>query len=232
MEFPTIEEILHASLEQDVSLIEAHIDDGGVKKQTVYISNKHTDSIKNFLKLAKAKNDRIAFYQISKFDAEDYVVDLDEITEDEYGSIYKRVLKDAKEYNKNVQAKENEIFAIDLFIILDGIKYALVFFTDWVDEFLVEDFLDKYQEEMNEIRSKRAEQNRKEELVKQKYSNEFFLTMLMSDQLFQLCSTKPAKISRLRELANENENQHFMSMTKSDLEAYIDVLMTKKKYNL
>ncbi|MNM78775.1 hypothetical protein D3C81_906910 [compost metagenome] len=140
--------------------------------------------------------------------------------------------KDAKEYNKNALARENEVYAIELFFVLDGINYTLVYFTDWMDEFLEEEFFDKYEDELNEMKGKLAEQQRKEELAHQKRSNETFIKLLMEDQLFQLCSTKPAKVSRLRELANELENEHFKSMTKADLEAYVDVLMTKKKYNL
>jgi hypothetical protein len=227
LRFPSVDEIFIFSNELNVHLIHSFYE--GDYEQTVHISKDNKESIKDILKLSIAKNDNIAFIRADKFDSEDYIVSIEDITLEENGQLYKRILKEAKEYNKKVVSKENEIYVIELFFVLEGIKYSLIFFEEWVDDFLSEDFFDQYQEELSVYRRECVEQISNEEKERQKSTNEVFITLLMSDKLLELCSNKQAKIARFKELANEHQNEYFLSMPKTDLEGYIDLLLAKKK---
>lgn len=230
MKFPNEDEIYNLSNELNVHLIHGFYE--GEYEQTIHIRKNNEESIKNFLKLSISKNDGVTFINIDRFESEVYTVSIEDIIEETYGHLTKRIVKDAKEYNKKATARDNEIYAIELFFILDSVKYSMIFFKEWTVDFLSEDFFDQYREELLVYSNERADQRRNEEKERQKNKNEAFITLLMSDELLELCSNKQAKIARLREMANEHLNEYFLSMPKTDLEGYIDLLFTKKKNNL
>ncbi|MFO1442870.1 hypothetical protein KDN24_06530 [Bacillus sp. Bva_UNVM-123] len=79
------------------------------------ISFNGTDKLDKFIEFIKLNNIKYAFYSYVEVSKES-LIDLNLITEEEYDFEYKRIKKEAKEYNKMVEMNIGNLIFVEVFI--------------------------------------------------------------------------------------------------------------------
>ncbi|MFJ7744734.1 hypothetical protein [Peribacillus sp. NPDC097295] len=192
------------------------------------------NDLREFVEYLTFNNIKNVFYYSSNV-TEDALIELEWITEDDYGIKAENFKKNAIEYNQLVKRNIGNLITANFFTFHNGILLSVAVESDLVEQIeedgesalsnLTREYLDEMyfrkmereQELLNEI----EEYREKEKKIKiQKFYN-----LLEKDEYFKNLTTKDGRILRATELAagiGIKEN-------KTNIVGYLDVFFTKKK---
>lgn len=193
------------------------------------------DELHEFLDYMKMNNLQFAFYNHSEVTKES-LVNLELITEEEFGIQVKKFEKEAEEYNKLVEKHMGELLSASIFTVHNSLLFKVVILSDLQDDidedgdnalsnitreyfYNVELYkLEREQEILKEIEEDQAEY--KNQKIKKLYE------LLERDSYFSELTTKDGRILRATELANRIG----LKETKTKIVGYLDLYMTQKKF--
>jgi hypothetical protein len=226
----TISDIKLVFEQVNIKLFEA-IDSSESKKEIFFSGD---NDFQEFMEYLAMSNIKYAFYSHSEV-TEEALINLELITEEEYGFEAKRFKKEGKEYNKLVNENMGNLITATIFTVHDGVFISVIVDSDLENEIeedgenaldnLTSEYLDavefhkieQEQELLNEIEEDRA-QERKQKIHK-------FYDLLEKDRYFVNLTTKDGRILRATELANKVG----LKETKTNIIGYLDVFLTKRK---
>lgn len=194
LKLPSIEFIKKKAHELELTPIEAiFMNKEGLSLQVDIIADQE-DAVTKFMMLVKDLGKTTFFFNIVVLYDEvldSWLINVDNITEDNYGDDFLEIASKAAQYNNDIRNKANKGPAlIELFLCSEGTAYSLCFCSDWYEsikdpEEVLEQICLNYEEKINEIKKKKYEEkaNYKEELA----------ILLDGEKDFQHCTNKKAR---------------------------------------
>lgn len=231
MPIPSIEEIYGKANSMGLKAISAISLPGPetvMRIDLIINENDDSESLEVFLQLVKDLGQTFFFMDVTIYDEElckDYLIDLDEISEDLYGSSFKSVKKASKDHNKLIESfpKDKPVY-IELFVYSQGCLYSKDFSEEWFTQLIdpkeaLRNIGTQYEDNINTFRVRQEQLN----LSKRKdLENE-----IISDPVFKACSTKAARMAFVEQFFKEHGEE--LPRIRAGLDGWCDLLLAKSK---
>ncbi|WML45403.1 hypothetical protein [Neobacillus sp. PS3-40] len=226
----TLSNIKLAFQQANIKLFEA-MDNSEDGQEIFFCGDNDFQEFMDFLAMNEVK---YAFYTHSEV-TEESLINLELITEEEYGFEAKRFKKEAKEYNKLVTKHMGDLLTATLFTVHNGLFISVIIDSELEDKLKEdgEDALDsltsEYRDEMEFHKIEREQELLREieedKAQERKQRVHKFYDLLEKDRYFASLTTKDGRILRATELAAELG----LKETKTNIVGYLDVFLTRKK---
>lgn len=190
------------------------------------------NSVKQLIDFAKSNNVKNAFYNYEEI-TDLALIDIESITEYEYGIHALKFIKEANQYNKTIKSELGNIFIANITVIDNGIFLGVTISNEKVEYYdgadKLEDITQEYRTEFEIARLEKEVEFLEEiedfKIEEKKHKIEILYSLFESDQIFNSIGHKEARIMRATQLASSIG----LKDTKINISSYIEIFNSTKK---
>ena len=190
------------------------------------------NALDKFFSLVKSLSKTVFFIDAAIYDREtleDYCIDLDLITEGDYGDVAQAIRKEAVKHNKLLMNLPiDQPAGLELFVFADGCSYSLEFDEDWHNlieepERVLDRICSVYDEKISNYKMQKSAQKSADEAQKLKELEQ----VIINDSTFLYCTTKDARFRFVYKLISEGNIS--IHMNRVEMQAWVDLLWAQLK---
>lgn len=231
--------------ENSVLMFEGYYQNKG-DKSIIFDNDDSTYAVNSYLAFLKHINKNYTFFQIiniSENDLKDSLINIDSISQIEYGRVYYKIVKEAEKYNKKMlELPINTPVGYRFFIFHENIFYSFGHYAEWYEIFnqnpydALEDILSMFEDELEVVEEEKQSELEKEklklkkslDLEKDKYKKEVEENLCNIIE-FRMCGNRKARYAFVERYLREKDILEKVCPTRRELEELAELAWTSSK---